>query len=115
VQAIVAKSEAADGVAIVFVTGSTAGITTIEFEPGLVRDIKEAFERIAPAGAEYKHHERWGDDNGHSHIRASILGPSLSVPFQEKKLCLGAWQQIVLVDFDTQGRAREIAVQVVGS
>jgi len=103
-----------DGVATVFVTGSTAGLTTIEYEPGLVHDFTAAFERLYPKAMEYRHHERWGDDNGHSHVRASMLGPSLAVPFGERKLTLGTWQQIVLVDFDTRARTREYVVQLIG-
>lgn len=102
------------GVATVFVTGSTAGITTIEFEPGLVEDLDAAFERLFPRDLTYRHHERWGDDNGHSHIRATMLGPSLSVPFHRGDLMLGTWQQIILVDFDTRPRARNYVVQILG-
>ena len=103
------------GIATVFVVGSTAGITTTEFEPGLVnRDLKVAFEGIAPETARYLHEETWHDDNGHSHVRASLLGPSLSVPVIDGRLQLGTWQQIVLIDFDTRSRARRIIVQVVG-
>lgn len=104
----------ADGTATVFVTGSTAALTTLEFEPGLVHDLKAAFERLYPREMEYRHHERWGDDNGHSHVRASMLGPSLVVPVSGGKLTLGTWQQIVLVDFDTRPRSREFLVQVMG-
>lgn len=114
VQAAVEKSRLRNGVAIVFVGGSTAGLTTIEFEPGLVKDIAAALERIAPRGGEYAHHERWGDDNGHSHIRASLIGPSLTVPFCDGRLTLGTWQQIVLLDFDTRPRDRELTVQMLG-
>lgn len=102
------------GVATVFVTGSTAGITTVEFEPGLVHDLTAAFERLYPQAMEYRHHERWGDDNGHSHVRASMLGPSLAVPFVDGTLTLGTWQQIILVDFDTRPRSREFVVQMMG-
>ncbi len=103
------------GIATVFVVGSTAGITTTEFEPGLVnRDLKVAFEGIAPEAERYLHEETWHDDNGHSHVRASLLGPSLSVPVIDGRLQLGTWQQIVLIDFDTRSRSRRIIVQVVG-
>jgi secondary thiamine-phosphate synthase enzyme len=102
------------GIATVFVTGSTAGITTIEFEPGLELDFNAAFERLFPRDMPYHHHERWGDGNGHSHVRASTLGPSLTVPFQSGKLTLGTWQQIILVDFDTRPRTRNYVVQVLG-
>lgn len=114
VQQCVRKSKLRDGIATVFVAGSTAGLTTIEFEPGLCQDIKDAFERVAPGNIEYEHHRRWGDDNGHSHIRASLLGPSLTVPFSSGTLRLGTWQQIVLVDFDTRPRERDLIVQIVG-
>lgn len=115
VAAILSRSGVSDGIFTLFVIGSTAGLTTIEFEPGLVHDIKEAFERVAPEKGHYEHHERWGDDNGNSHVRASILGPSLTVPFNSGKLCLGTWQQIVLIDFDTQPRDREIVCQILGN
>lgn len=107
-------SELSHGVATVFVTGSTAGLTTVEFEPGLVHDLTAAFERLYPKAMEYRHHETWGDDNGHSHVRASMLGPSLAVPFIDGKLTLGTWQQIILVDFDTRPRSREFVVQMIG-
>jgi secondary thiamine-phosphate synthase enzyme len=103
-----------EGIAAVFVTGSTAALTTLEFEPGLVHDLKAAFERLYPRELEYRHHERWGDDNGHSHVRASALGPSLVVPVSGGELTLGTWQQIVLVDFDTRPRSREFVVQTIG-
>ena len=102
------------GTMTVFVVGSTAALTTIEFEPGLVHDIKAALERIAPVKGEYQHHERWGDDNGHSHIRASLIGPSLVVPIVAGKLPFGTWQQAILIDFDTGPRNREIIVQMIG-
>ncbi|MEW6251495.1 MAG: secondary thiamine-phosphate synthase enzyme YjbQ [Planctomycetota bacterium] len=104
-----------DGVAVVFVIGSTAGITTTEAEPGLLtHDLKAFFERIAPAHEYYKHEATWGDDNGHAHVRASALGPSLTVPVSAGRLTLGTWQQIVLIDFDTRGRRREVVIQVLG-
>lgn len=104
----------AEGIATISVTGSTAALTTLEFEPGLVEDLKAAFERLYPREMEYRHHERWGDDNGHSHVRASMLGPSLVVPVSGGELVLGTWQQIVLVDFDTRARDREFLVQTLG-
>ena len=105
----------ADGVAAVFVVGSTAGITTTEFEPGLAdHDLKAAFEKLAPENAEYRHEATWNDDNGHAHVRASLLGPSLTVPFVGRRLQLGTWQQIVLIDFDTRPRVRRIIAQVIG-
>ena len=104
-----------DGIVTVFNVGSTAGITTTEFEPGLANhDIEAAFERIAPANGRYEHEETWHDDNGHSHVRASLLGPSLSVPLVDGRLTLGTWQQIILVDFDTRARRRTVICQIVG-
>jgi secondary thiamine-phosphate synthase enzyme len=101
-------------VATVFVAGSTAGVTTIEFEPGAIADLNDVFESLAPRQGEYRHHLRWGDDNGSSHVRASLLGPSLTVPFAEGALILGTWQQIMLLEFDTRPRKREIVVQIIG-
>jgi secondary thiamine-phosphate synthase enzyme len=98
----------------VFVTGSTAAVTTIEFEPGAVSDFNRLFDTLAPRTAEYRHHLRWGDDNGSSHVRAALLGPSLTVPFTNAKLVLGTWQQIMLVEFDTRARQRDVVAQVVG-
>jgi secondary thiamine-phosphate synthase enzyme len=114
VQEVVRRHGFAEGQALVFASGSTAALTTIEFEPGLEKDLPAAFERIAPRGMRYLHEEAWHDDNGHSHVRASILGPSLTVPFKDGRLLLGTWQQIVLIDFDTRPRRREIVVQVSG-
>lgn len=103
-----------DGVATLFIGGSTAAITTIEYEPGAVEDLRSVFEEIAPRDREWRHHLRWGDHNGHSHVRAAMLGPGLSVPFVSQKLALGTWQQVVLVDFDERPRTREIIVQIIG-
>lgn len=115
IAACLARGRIRDGIVTAFVVGSTAGLTTTEFEPGLARtDLAEAFERLAPRDAEYRHHETWGDDNGHSHVRASLLGPSITIPVVAGELPLGTWQQIVLIDFDTRPRRREIVVQVVG-
>jgi secondary thiamine-phosphate synthase enzyme len=102
------------GVAVVFVVGSTAAITTIEFEPGAVHDLNAVFERLAPRHGEYEHHLRWGDDNGSSHVRAAMLGPSVTIPFSGGRLHLGTWQQIALFEFDTRARTREIVVQLLG-
>ncbi len=111
----VGQSGLKDGVATLFNVGSTAGLTTTEFEPGLANhDIKAAFERIAPEAGRYEHEETWHDDNGHSHVRASLLGPSLSVPFAGGRLTLGTWQQIILVDFDTRARTRTVVCQMIG-
>ncbi len=103
------------GVATLFVVGSTAGLTTTEFEPGLAEhDLKRCFERLAPEDAAYAHEATWHDDNGHAHVRASLLGPSLAVPFVDRRPTLGAWQQIVLIDFDTRPRQRRVIVQLIG-
>ena len=98
----------------VFVVGSTAGVTTIEFEPGAIHDLNVLFESLAPRGGTYRHHLRWGDDNGSSHVRAALLGPSVTIPFSQGKLHLGTWQQIMLMEFDTGPRQREVIVQIVG-
>lgn len=110
----VKKSGIRDGCVIVFVTGSTAGITTVEYEPGLVQDLKELFERIIPSSESYHHDARWGDGNGHSHVRASLLKSGETIPFKDHKLLLGTWQQIVIIDFDNRARKRKIVVQVMG-
>jgi secondary thiamine-phosphate synthase enzyme len=114
VAAAVASSAARAGTATVFVVGSTAGVTTIEFEPGAVGDLNRVFEYLAPRDAEYQHHLRWGDDNGSSHVRAALLGPSITVPIIDGALTLGTWQQLMLLEFDTRPRRREIVVQIVG-
>ena len=103
-----------EGQATFFVAGSTTGLTTVEYEPGLVKDLKELFERIAPQGKYYHHEEAWHDGNGFSHVRASLLKPSLTVPIVDCKLTLGTWQQVVLIDFDNRPRSREIILQVMG-
>lgn len=110
----VEKSKMSSGIMTVFVIGSTASITTIEYEPGLLKDLPEALEKIAPYSKDYEHHKTWGDYNGASHIRASLIGPSLALPFKEGKLLLGTWQQIVLIDFDTHPRERTVVFQLVG-
>ncbi len=97
-----------------FVPGSTAGITTIEYEPGLLKDFPEAMEKIAPHGKTYHHDATWGDGNGSAHVRASVIGPSLTVPFADGELCLGTWQQIIVIDFDNRSRKRDIIVQILG-
>ncbi len=102
------------GIVTVFVVGSTAGVTTIEFEPGSVADLDRAYESLAPRHAEYQHHLKWGDDNGSSHVRAAMLGPSVTIPIVDGKVATGTWQQIVLVEFDTRARHREIVIQIVG-
>lgn len=102
------------GLAALFVSGSTAALTTIEYEPGLIEDLKELVEKIIPSDRRYHHDERWNDDNGFSHLRAALFGPSLSIPIENGQLCLGTWQQIVLLDFDNRERTREITVQFMG-
>ena len=102
------------GAALVSVPGSTAGVTTIEFEPGAVEDLKAAIARLAPEGIPYAHDKRWGDGNGFSHVRAALLGPSLALPFREGRLAVGAWQQVVLVDFDNRPMKRTVEIMVVG-
>ncbi len=107
-------SQLTDGIATVAVIGSTAAVTTIEFEPGAVADFDRLLEGLAPRQAEYAHHERWGDDNGSSHVRAAMLGPSLTIPFSGAVLALGTWQQLVLVECDTRSRTRDVVVQLIG-
>jgi len=108
------RSGLTSGVATLFVPGSTASLSTIEFEPGAVKDIGLALEKVAPAAGHYHHHATWGDDNGNAHVRACLMGPSLTVPFVEGRPTLGTWQQVVLLDFDTRPRQRRIVVQVLG-
>ena len=111
---LIANNNFTEGSALVFVAGSTAGITTIEYEPGLLKDYPDFFERIAPSGINYEHENTWHDGNGHSHVRSALQGASLTVPFSRGKLMLGTWQQIILVDFDNRPRKREIIVQITG-
>ena len=114
VQAQVSDSGLRAGIVTVFCPGSTGGLTTIEYESGVVADLQEMLEALAPEERDYRHHRRWGDDNGSAHIRAALVGPSLTVPFVAGRLTLGTWQQIVLLDFDTTPRARKLVVQVMG-
>lgn len=114
VQMVVSESGIASGLACVFVVGSTAAVTTVEYEPGLEADLRSAMNRLYPKEDEYEHHRRWGDGNGHSHVRASFIGPSLTVPVVDGRLLLGTWQQIVFLELDVRARSRELAVQVVG-
>lgn len=102
------------GTVTIFVSGSTAGISTIEFEPGLITDLQEMWQRIAPENVPYHHDRRWGDGNGYSHVRASLLGASLVVPFSDRRLSLGTWQQITLIDFDNRPRSRQLILQIMG-
>ncbi len=115
VQAFISKSGIGDGVLVIFTPGSTAGITTIEFESGAVADLKRVLNRIAPESGEYEHDLRWGDGNGYSHVRSALVGPSLSVPVVGGRPDLGTWQQIVLCDFDNRPRHRRVRLQVVGA
>ena len=103
-----------NGNVTIFVSGSTAGVTTIEYEPGLLQDIPAAFEKLAPLQAHYQHNETWGDGNGYAHVRAALLGPALVVPFARGELMLGTWQQVVLIDFDNRPRRREVVLQFMG-
>jgi len=114
VSTLVGKYKLKEGNVTVFVSGSTASVTTTEFEPGLRRDIPEALNRIAPEGIRYHHDDTWHDGNGHSHVRAAVMGPSLTVPFSGGEMLLGTWQQIVLIDFDNRPRSRKVIVQLIG-
>ncbi len=114
VEGVIRSSKINSGTATVFVPGSTGGITSIEYEPGLISDLKRLFEQIAPKHADYEHNKRWGDGNGYSHVRAALLGPSFTVPIVNKNLRLGTWQQIVFIDFDNRPRSRQLIVQIVG-
>jgi len=114
VEEALAGTELADGVVVLFVTGSTAGLTTIEYESGVVADFKSMWERLVPRNMHYEHDSRWGDGNGYSHVRASLLGASLTIPFTDHRMLLGTWQQIVFVDFDNRPRSRQVVVQITG-
>ena len=103
-----------NGIVTVFCPGSTGGLTTIEYEDGAVADLARVLDEIVPQDREYRHHLRWGDDNGHSHVRAALMGPSITVPFVQGRLTLGTWQQLVFCDFDTHPRSRRLVVQIVG-
>jgi len=108
------EHELTNGLVTIFVPGSTGGLTTIEFEPGLEQDFAELMDRVAPHGVGYHHDARWGDGNGFSHVRASLLGPSLSVPIADGRMTLGTWQQIVFIDFDNRSRSRSLMIQFMG-
>jgi secondary thiamine-phosphate synthase enzyme len=114
VEKVVEMSEMTTGILTVFCKGSTGAITTIEYEDGLLKDFPKALEKIAPQSEEYEHNLRWGDGNGHSHVRASLVGPSLTIPVVNRKLTLGTWQQIVFVDFDNRPRNRNLEIVIVG-
>jgi secondary thiamine-phosphate synthase enzyme len=102
------------GIVTIFCPGATGGLTTIEYESGVVADLQQILDEIVPPGRDYRHHLRWGDDNGHSHVRAALIGPSLTVPFVQRHLALGTWQQIVFLDFDTHARSRRLVLQILG-
>jgi secondary thiamine-phosphate synthase enzyme len=114
VSMLISKNEFIEGNVIIFAGGSTAGITTIEYEPGLLKDYPKFFDRIAPVNINYDHDNTWHDGNGHSHVRAAVQGASLTVPFSKGRLLLGTWQQIIFIDFDNRSRSREITVQITG-
>ncbi len=109
------ESKLRNGIATIFVVGSTAAITTIEYEPGLRQDFPEMLDRLAPKVIRYKHDDTWHDGNGHSHVKASLVGPSIAIPFIESELTLGTWQQIVFLELDTRGRTRKIIIQLMGT
>src|ERR687886_673906 len=108
------ESNLKDGIVTVFISGSTAAITTIEYEPGLRNDFPKMLNRIVPRDIEYEHDKTWNDGNGHSHVRASLIGPSLTIPFKDRTLLLGVWQQIVLLEMDTRQRERQVTLQIIG-
>ncbi|MHA1616369.1 MAG: secondary thiamine-phosphate synthase enzyme YjbQ [Candidatus Njordarchaeales archaeon] len=114
VEEVVERSRIKSGLVNIFVPGSTGAITTMEYEPGLKKDLAKILAKIAPADIEYEHHKRWGDDNGRSHVKASIIGPSLTVPIENRRLLLGTWQQIVFLELDTRPRKRRVIVTVMG-
>ncbi len=108
------SSKLENGNVTVFNIGSTAAITTFEFEPGLIEDVQEMYEKIVPSNRHYHHDDTWGDANGFSHLRAALQGPSLTIPFEDTKLLLGTWQQVVLAEFDNRPRQRKIVIQIIG-
>ncbi len=114
IRTIISSSDFKEGSALIFVGGATAGITTIEYEPGLLQDYPAFFEKIIPSKNNYQHNETWHDGNGHAHVRAALQGASFTVPFLDKNLLLGTWQQIILIDFDNRARKRKVTVQLTG-
>jgi len=114
VRAAVQESDLQSGIVTVFVPGSTGGLTTVEYEPGLVKDLEEFFDRVIPEGPPYHHDQRWHDGNGHAHVRASLIGPSITVPFEDGDLELGTWQQIIFLDFDPPARDRTLRLKIIG-
>ncbi len=113
VKEVVEKSKVKDGIALIFVKGTTAALTIMEYEEGIMEDIKEVLEKMAPENADYKHHLKWGDRNGAAHIKSALIGPDLVVPIEEGEIQLGQWQEIVLIDFDEKEREREIVVKTI--
>ena len=111
---VISESGISNGIITVFVSGSTGAITTIEYEPGLVKDFPDLLSRIAPDDINYEHEQRWHDGNGRSHVKASLVGPSLTVPFQDGQLLLGTWQQIIFLELDTRARTRTLVLQIIG-
>jgi len=114
VREVLERSKLRSGQLTIFISGSTAGVTTIEYEPGLLKDLPEALEKVAPVGKRYHHDATWGDGNGYAHVRAALVGASFTVPFENGRLLLGTWQQIVVIDFDNRPRHRKVAVQLIG-
>jgi len=114
IQAELKATKLTAGIVTVFVPGSTAGVTTVEYEPGLVKDLKRFFEKIAPQDERYAHEDTWHDGNGHSHVRSSLLKPSLTIPFVNRELILGTWQQCIVIDFDNKPRQRNVVFQFIG-
>ena len=113
VRQLIRAAKVESGVVNIFVPGSTAGVTTIEYESGVIQDLKNVLNKLAPVGADYEHHKKWGDHNGDAHIKAAIIGPEITVPIENAELQLGTWQQIVLIDFDERPRQREIFVKIL--
>ena len=111
---IIEESKIKDGIVTIFVSGSTGALTTIEYEPGLLKDFPNMLARIIPTDMEYGHEQMWHDGNGHSHVKASLLGPSITIPFNERRLLLGTWQQIVFIELDARGRTRNLILQIIG-
>lgn len=114
VTSILTETKLSSGIVTVFVPGATGALTTIEYEPGLLKDFPDMLERIAPRGLSYEHERRWHDGNGHSHVRASLIGPSITIPFVDGKLSLGTWQQIVFLELDVHSRSRNLMLQIIG-
>ena len=114
VASILTETKLSSGIVTIFVPGATGALTTIEYEPGLLKDFPDMLERIAPRGLSYEHERRWHDGNGHSHVRASLIGPSITIPFVDGKLSLGTWQQIVFLELDVHRRSRNLMLQIIG-